>query len=232
MIRSLWTILVTLAIANLLGFVIFASWLMGTDRLSEGRIAALRELFSETVAMQRIADDQAEKAANAEAELSAQQSNVGTPPITAAGRNTYAQEIARSVEGQSARTSREARDRQETLFQWQRDLEKREDALKETMDEFERLRDEIKEREGSEQFKKALKVYEGLPPDEVAALFTQLVRSGDEDEVVSYLNAMKPRIAADVMSSVQGDDIVLAARLLERLREHGVETDAAPEEPG
>ncbi|GAB4553678.1 MAG: hypothetical protein Tsb0013_16120 [Phycisphaerales bacterium] len=232
MIKSLWTILVTLAIANLLGFVIFVTWLMGSGRLSEDRIVSLRELFSTTVAVQEAKDEQAQREASAQEDQRRELDAVGTPPISATGREVYEEELARSVEGQAARTLREARDRQETLFKWQRDLEQREEALRAEKLAFERLRAEITAREGDEQFKKALKVYEGLPPDEVAGLFAEMVRSGGEDDVVAFLDAMKPRIASDIMSAVQGDDVALAARLLERLREYGLTADATPEEPG
>ena len=136
MIKSMWAILVTLAIANLLGFVVFVTWLMGTDRLSEERVAALRDLFKETVATERIADERAEKEAAGEADKAAELAKVGTPPLTAQGRQVYEEELTRSVEGQAARMAREARDRQETLFKWQKDLERREAALKAEREAF------------------------------------------------------------------------------------------------
>ena len=232
MIKSLWTILVTLAIANLLGFIVFVTWLMGTGRLSQERMFELRELFSPTVEVQEAMDEQAEREAAADAERQAVLDQVGTPPISAKGREVFEEEMARVVENQAVRTLREAKDRQDTLFKWQADLEEREEAFRAEREAFELMRAEIQEREGDEQFAKALKVYEGLPPNEVADLFGEMVRQGDEDEVVSFLDAMKPRIAADVMSAVQGNDVGLAARLLGRLREHGLMADVAPEEPG
>ena len=231
MIRSLWTIIVTIAIANMLGFTIFLAWLSVTDRLSADRVNDLRELFSETVAMQEAADEQAEKEASAQAAIDADRAAIGTPPITAQGKSKYIDEIAQSAEQRAIRTAREAQDRQETLFQWQRDLDKREAKFRAEKERFEAVRAEIKEREGSEQFKKTLKIYESLPPDQAASILTQLVQQGDEDQVVSFLNAMKPRIAGDITGTIEADDPALAARLLERLREHGVEPDVASEEP-
>ena len=228
----MWTILVTLAIANLLGFIVFATWLMGSGRLSEGRIVELRELFSTTVAVQEASEEKAAREAEAQAAAQAARDAVGTPPISARGREVFEEEMARVVENQASRTLREAQDRQDTLFKWQRDLERREEAFRAEKLAYEAMRAEIMAREGDEQFRKTLKVYEGMPPNEVADLFAEMVRSGDEDEVVSYLDAMKPRIAADIMSSVQGNDVALATRLLGLLREHGLMADVAPEEPG
>jgi len=230
-IRSLWLILVTIAIANTLGFLIFASFLAATDRLSEDRLVALREIFSDTVTAQRIADERADREREQEEADAEEEAKVGTPPITARARSQYMEEIARSAEQRAIRTSREARDRQETLFEWQRDLEKREAAFQEELEAFEERRREIAEREGSEQFAKALKVYESMPPDQAAEVFRELVRDGRDDEVVSFLNAMKPRIAAEVTGEILGEDAGMAAMLLERLREHGVPDGTAPEEP-
>lgn len=234
MIRSLWTILVTLAIANTLGFIIFLAWLSATDRLSPQRVHALQELFGETVTAQKVADDRAQKQSQAQAEKDALEAAIGTPPVTAEGRSQYIEEISRRAEQGAIRAKREASDRQETLFKWQRDLESREESLRTEKEAFERMRQEIAEREGSEQFKKTLKVYENLPPEETAAIFISLARDGfgDEEQVVSFLNAMKPRIASDVMSSILAEEPAMAADLLERLREYGVNDGAAPEEPG
>lgn len=232
MIRSLWTIIVTLAIANTLGIAVLLAWMSATDRLSAERVNDLREMFGQTVTAQQVADDQAQAERDREAERLAGLADIGTPPLTAEGRDRYLEEFSQSVEAQNVRTVREARDRQETLFQWQRDLEKRENAYEAERAAFEAMREQIVELEGSAQFQKTLKVYEGLPPEEAAAVFNELVDNGDEDQVVAYLNAMKPRIASEVTSSILADDPALAARLLERLREHGVMADAAPEEPG
>ncbi|MEM1424856.1 MAG: hypothetical protein AAGH64_12755, partial [Planctomycetota bacterium] len=193
MIKSLWTILVTLAIANLLGFIVFVTWLMGSGRLSEGRMIELRELFAPTVAVQEARDELEAREAAAALEKQEELDRIGTPPISARGREVFEEEMARVVENQAVRTLREAKDRQDTLFKWQADLEEREEAFRAEREAFERMRAEIREREGDEQFKKALKLYEGMPPNEVAELFAEMVRGGDEDGVVSFIDAMKPR---------------------------------------
>ncbi len=232
MIRSLYLIIVTMAIANTLAAILFGTWLIASDRIDEGRVAELRAMFSETVAVQRAREEREGRESEAEAAKQAELDKVGRPPLNAGDTSVYVDAYAERAEQQLLRLQQESRDRQETLFKLQADLQARERALQAERDAFEQMRAEIAEREGTEQFNKALKVYESLPPEETAAIMQELVERGDQDQAVAFLNAMKPRIAGDVTSSILADNPGLATDLLERLREYGVVADASPEEPG
>lgn len=232
MIRSLYLIIVTMAIANTLAAILFGTWLVASDRLDAERVGDVREMFSETVTVQRAREEREARDQEAQDAQQAELDKVGRPPISSAETSVYVDAYAQRAEQQLRRLQQESRDRQETLFKLQADIQRRERALEQEREAFERMRAEIAERAGTEQFAKALKVYENLPPEETAAIMQELVQRGEEDQAVAFLDAMKPRIAGEVTSAILADNPGLAADLLERLREYGVVADVDPEEPG
>ncbi|MEM9083264.1 MAG: hypothetical protein AAGB34_06675, partial [Planctomycetota bacterium] len=87
---------------------------------------------------------------------------------------------------------------------------------------FEEMRAEIIQREDDEQFAKSVAMYETIKSNQSAAMMMDLVAQGKIDEVVAYLDAMKPRSAAKVISEVQKEETQLAAELVERLKVYGL----------
>ena len=92
MIRTIWTVVTTLALANLLAIAGFGLWLGVSGRLSEDRVERLRVMFQDTVAEEgERLEAEAEEAKQAEAAL-LDAANAKLPPISAEDRLALAAE--------------------------------------------------------------------------------------------------------------------------------------------
>ncbi|TVQ78175.1 MAG: hypothetical protein EA380_06395 [Phycisphaeraceae bacterium] len=223
MMRSVWLVISSLALANMLALVMFFGWLAGTERLSSDRIETVRSIFVETVSETeerlRKEEREAERLAGEEAE----QAKVGTPPITAEQRMLIIDEHADLVNHRIRRTQRETEDLIRLLDRQLRELNAEQAAFEAERDQWLAQREAIREMEGSEQFRKALTIYETLRPDAAANLLQQLIDGGDIDQAVMYLSRMKSRTASRIIGVIEGRDARLAADLLERLRALGID---------
>lgn len=224
MIRSLWTIITVLAMANLLALAGLAGWLVSSGRLDTERVNEIRDMFSETIEEQenRLAAEQREldkAAAEAEAEQRAL-----IPPLTAADRLRTINESEEVARQRMDRLTRDVRDLQRTLDRERAALDERIAEFEEERDQFFLMRSRISEIEGEEQFLKAVAHLQAQKPARARDMLQALMDSGDTDQAVAYLNAMSARQAAKVIGSFE--DPAVAADLLERLRTRGTETRA------
>jgi light-regulated signal transduction histidine kinase (bacteriophytochrome) len=219
--RTLWNILSTIAVANLLALVGFVSWLVVTDRLTSDRVEIFRSTLSETVQAEQVrldqeADDVRIAADEAEAEMKAQ-----LPPISAADRlllNDESEELARQ---RLQRVHREVTDLQRTLRDESAQVALERAALDLRKTDFEAMRQRIAQIEGDAQFTKTVKLYESLKPDNARDLFQQLIDKKQTAQVVAYLNAMQQRAASKIIASFEDPNV--AAGLLESIRVYGLE---------
>jgi len=229
--RSIWIILSTIALANMVALGVVVGWLASTNRLSRDRFDAVRHIFVETTAQEdsRVAEESkqaAEAALLAEAEK-----KKGLPPLTAEQRLDLVREYAELIQQRTERTRRETQDLINTLMVQQSRVQQERIQLTEERAAFEAMRKRITDLEGSEQFQKSLKIYQTIKPDVAAAMLMELVGRNELDQVVMYFNAMPPRTASRIITELQKDSSALAADLVERLRVHGIQAnpaDAAP----
>lgn len=231
MLKSLWVAISTLCVANVLALAVFFGWLGATHRLSRERVEEARTLFVKSVAEERaLAEQTAQQRAAAEA-AAAESAKAGMPPITAEQRMAIIQEYSELVNQRTARARRETQDMIDTLMKDQaRFLEARQ-AFETERTDFQKMREEIAALEGSEQFQKTLAIYESVKPDMAANMLSTLIEQGEIDQVVSYLDAMKPRTASKVIVAFETRSAALAADLLERLRTHGLIAQASEDGP-
>jgi len=224
-IRSMWLIVSTIAVANLLALAGFVGWLAASDRLDFDRIEQVRELIAPTRSeeMARARALEAEEAA-AKARLE-EQGDLGALPINAADRLSVLREVDEVSRQRFERMERETRDLQRQLRAELESIATERENFETMRTAFERRRQEIEELEGSRQFKRAMQLYEGSRPEATANMFQTLIQQGREEDVVSYLNAMKPMSARRVIAEFEGRDPALAARLLEGVRTYGLAPD-------
>jgi len=222
MIRSLWMILSTIAIANIFAVAFFIAWLAASDRLDAGRIQEAKAIFVETRAVEAAREKVESRRADAEAAELAELAKQGQPPITAEQRSRIISDYVELINQRTERTRRETQNLIDTLLAQQARLKEDQEELQREREAFESMRAEVVEREGSEQFAKALKIYESVKAETAVGMLRELITDGQTDQVVSYLNAMKPRSASAVIATLEDDDPALAADLLERLRVHGL----------
>jgi len=226
MLRSVWIMISTLAIANLLALIGLVAWMQATDRLDANRVQKLREMFSVTISAERAQEEQKivlAQAAEVQAKAGAQ---IGKDPTTAEDK-LEAAAVREEVETQRARrVQRETSDLINTLMREREELERQREAFGIQMVEFEAMRARIAEEEGSEQFQKTVQLYQTVKPVEAKNMMRSLIADGQTDQVVSYINALQSRIASKIISEFQAEDPNLAADLLEKLRMRG--TAVAP----
>ncbi len=222
--RSLWIIITTLALANFLAVVGVVAWLGGTGRLSNERLHTVRELFKTTVdedkaAAKTLEAEEARKAAEA-----AQEAFFGEPPTPAEGEVAAQQEVSNAAQQDLSRLTREAEDLRRTFARELAQIERAREELRQERADFEALRARIAELEGSEQFEKAVALYQQLKPKQAKELMQTLIDQGEIEQAVSYLNALQVRTASKIIAEFE--DPYLAATLLERVRTRGLEVAA------
>jgi flagellar motility protein MotE (MotC chaperone) len=226
MFRRLWLILATIAVANALALGMFLGWLAASDRLDMERLRETRGLFVRTRAQETADEERAAREAEAAAAEAERRSIEGLPPITAEQRMRIIRDYAELINQRTERTKRETQDLIDTLMAQQTRLERERRELEADRAAFERMRSEIVDLVGSEQFEKTLRIYETVKPEVAASMMRELLARGETDQVVAYLDAMKSRSASAVIGRFEEQDPALAADLLERLRVHGLVAQA------
>lgn len=223
MLKSLWTIITVLALANFLAIAGFVGWLVATDRLNLERLERVRVMLAEThgaeqgrLAIEKAAFEQVQAEAAAEAEAA-------KPPETAETKIATSAEADEVARLRAERLKRETADLIETLLREREDVDRRQAALVKERKEFEAMRAEIARLEGSEQFEKAVQLYQSLKADAAREVMSELIGKGQTDQVVSYLNAMSSRTAGKIIASFHAESPAQAADLLERLRLRGMD---------
>lgn len=219
MIRTIWTIVTTLALANLLAILAVVAWLGVSGRLDADRIEQLRGMFQETVSQEQARLEEEAKAAQAAEAEEQEAAAAKLPPISAEDRlamqSQYDAVMLQSLE----RTRRTLEDMRRTLEKERAELDADIAAFQAEKTAFETMRERIAKIEGDEQFSKALTLYQSLQPKDAANALKELYDRGDVEQVVAYLDAMESRKASKIVAQF---DPPVAADLLERLRTRGL----------
>jgi len=226
MMRSLWIIITTLALANFLAVVALLGWLGGTGRLSNERVNAVRELFKTTVAEDEAQAKLAEAQQAQQQEAAAQEAFMQQPPAPAETEVAGQTAVSNAAQQDLSRLSREADDLRRTFARELAQIERARQELKQEREDFEALRARIAALEGSEQFEKAVALYQQIKPKQAKEMLQTLIDQGDMEQAVSYLNALQVRTASKIIAEF--DDPAMAATLLERVRTRGLEVAAQP----
>lgn len=222
--RSLWIIITTIALANFLAVVALVAWLAGTGRLSNERVNAVREMFTTTVEQDE-AQRKLEEAQRAQDEAAAaQDAFMREPPTPAESEVADQQAVSNAAQQDLSRLTREAEDLRRTFARELAQIERAREQLRQERADFDALRARLAALEGSEQFEKAVALYQQIKPQQAKAMLQTLIDQGEMEQVVSYLNAMQVRTATKIIAEF--DDPALAATLLERVRTRGLEVAA------
>lgn len=227
--KTIWTILGVVAVANLVALGLLVAWLVTGDRLDKERVERIRQMLSMTIAQEKqLAEAEAVESERARAEAE-QAERMAKPPIPAA----HVIEVARTNRDAELqidlRRQRELEDLRSSLLRLQAGLEAREAALAERVEAFEESKRLYASIEGAEQFRAALATLEGQRPRDAKAVLQALLSIGQDEQVTAYLANMDEGRRAKVLAEFVKDSPQVAAELLERLRTRGVGTgrDAA-----
>jgi len=228
LMRFLWNLISSLTIVNLLALIMVGIWLWHSKRLDRDRVHAVRELLSITIPQEQQAADkakaeeQAKKAAEAEADLAAHPL-LGSADKIAEVSHEQQQEsvISHRLEDENRLLSMRLRTEQQ-------ELQQRETSFAAQQQQWERSIADEKKRKEDAQFAKAVKLVESLPAKQAKQKLQELVAGGKTDQAVAYLNAMNPRAAAKILREFKTDtENKLATELLEKYRMLGKPADGA-----
>lgn len=220
--KSIWTIVSTLALANLLAIVGFVGWLSATDRLNRERITAIRTLLAGTVSQEQAEKSAADAAAQKALVEQADAARLARPATSATDKIQQTRSAEEAQHQSKLRLESELRSLQEFLVRENDRLQGWEVELKARQSAFEAQRKALRETEGTEQFKKVLATLGGVKAKEAQSMLSELMTLGKKDEVIGYLNALDERARAKIVSEFNKVDPAMAAELLERLRTHGM----------
>ena len=196
MIRSAWLVVSTIAVANLLAILGFVGWLVSSDRLTLDRLEEIRAMVAPTVAEQLEAERAAEAEAESERARLEDGGNLGAVPISAKDRLNILREVDEVSRQRFERMERETRD-------LQRQLQAELDAIAAEREAFEKMRDAFETRRAGDRGTGAIEAVQtgaaALRILEIGCRGEHVPvpdrTGGNEEDVVSYLNAMKPMSA-------------------------------------
>ncbi|MFM9996044.1 MAG: hypothetical protein ACKVU4_09600 [Phycisphaerales bacterium] len=229
--KSLWTILTVVAMANLLMLLGMVGWLASSDRLDMGRLRAIRQVLAPTRAQDRAEEVAANLKAEESARDAAQAAKVGIAPVTTAERLGIKLEESEMDVQRKERARKEIDDLRRGLLLERERLDRDAAAFRTEQAAFAQERQRIKALDGDTQFLKTLTTIEQLKPDKAKIALQQLLDAGQVDQVVAYLDRMQDRTRTKVIDEFLKGDPKVAADLLERVRTRGVEPRVASGQP-
>lgn len=226
MLRSLWTILTTVALVNLLALGGFAGWLVASHRLDRDRLERIRAMLAETIEEEQARLAEEEQQQQAALKAAQEEEERRKSPVAAVGRLQLAAEVSELVQEDLERARKEQEALKRALAIERAALERDRAQFLAERNAFETMRKQIEAAERDEQFKKTIRLYESIKPAQAKDMLLALLSQGQTVQVVAYLNAMSSRAAARIIKQFK-DDPALAADLLERLRSFGLDPKLA-----
>ena len=230
--KTMFRLLTVLAFANLLALAGFGGWLYATGRVDEARLERIREMFSTTVVEEQltlgeIAAKDAEKVRlDGEARSLLEVPLSRTEQIVTSERFEERAALAmRGLEDSHHRL-------QQDLIEREQGVTQREEALVERTKEWEASIATEKDRTTDEQFRKAVRLLESVPPKQGREWILELVKRDRESTAVAYLDAMNRAKCSALLKAFKGEaEAKVATDLLERVRLLGLESEAGSERP-
>lgn len=225
--RSVWTATSIVLLVHAMLLASFAGWLYSSGRLNRDRMQQAVAFFRPTIEQEK---QQVKQAAALEAEARAVAEDAARLERAEDGVRTLLTKLETEKQADDVAALRIERLRAE-IAQIRAKLETDKTLLarmKEQLDaERQAFREEIDRelaRQQAEDFKTAVRYYESLKPKHAKQLFQDLLGQGEAKRVVDYLAAMQVRNGAAIISEFKAEDEVpLAADLIDRLRDRGVD---------
>lgn len=220
--RTLFTAFILVVLVNAFALGGLVAWLGSTGRLSKQRIIDTVEVFKTTLQEQEALDAEAkaaEQEALAMAEKALRLEQVAGGPVTPEARLAS---IQRVDEKQRALIERQKVEAEALKRQLDVQMKMIEDKLAELDTKQQAFDEAVAAQLGEmeqEDFKEAVAMLEGIPPKQAKAVFQQMLKAGEDDQVVSYLSAMQERLAAKVLKEFKlPNEVAQATELIEKLR--------------
>jgi hypothetical protein len=229
--KTMLKLLIVLAVANLLAVAGFVGWLFASGRVDGERLSRARDIFRPTIAEEKAALAEAELSAAEAERLAADDLRIRGLPL-ASSEEIAEEERFRERALLAMRSLEEQHQRmQDDLSSRESAVTEREQALAERQSDWERSIADAKGRQTNAQFRKAVRLLEAAPPKQGREWIHELLRTGQEDLAVAYLDAMNPAKSANLLKAFKAEgDAAVATDLLNRLQKLGLgrETGSEP----
>lgn len=218
--KSLWSVVSFLAVVHLLALLGFLGWMYGSDRLSLERVRTVRELFAMTMAEEKKQKEEQERETTVNPERDSSMFQMSS---------TRQIELLTDVQRQELLATQRMKDESEMHARQFSLLNQKIASEREEFEEERRRWEEAtgadRERKTNEQFTQTVIQYESLPAKQGKQVLIELINSGNREQAVAYLDAMKPRATSKILKEFKSpEEIILAAELLEELRIFGLGT--------
>lgn len=218
--KSLWSVVSFLAVVHLLALLGFLGWMYGSDRLSLERVRTVRELFAMTMTDEKMQKEEQERETTVNPERDSSMFQMSSTRQIELLTDVQRQELLAT---QRMKDESEMHARQFSLLN-QKIASEREEFEKERR-RWEEATGADRERKTNEQFTQTVIQYESLPAKQGKQVLIELINSGNREQAVAYLDAMKPRATSKILKEFKSpEEIILAAELLEELRIFGLGT--------
>ncbi|MFA9478650.1 hypothetical protein ACERK3_10115 [Phycisphaerales bacterium AB-hyl4] len=226
MIRAILMSALLLIVLHLFAGAGFVGWLYHTDRLNRDRLERVVEMFELTIDEEQaqLADaDRLARETRRQAEQIARLEAVADGPRTLQDRLATERESDEVSQQRLERLQRETDDLRRQIARAQTQITRDREELDAKRAAFEEAVERQRRLQEDDDFQQTVQMYEQLRPGQAKQMFQELMNQGKTDQVVEYLAAMQLRRASRVVSEFkEGDEVVMAAELLESLRERGV----------
>ncbi|MEM6459843.1 MAG: hypothetical protein AAF710_10695 [Planctomycetota bacterium] len=237
--KTALAVFIVLLLLHLIAAVGFVGWLGATDRIDGQRLRTVASVFEPTLAE--------EARAKAEAEAAAEEARAARDQLMRLdglgdGPQSIEDRLAENFEADEFDLHRLERLNAETeairrrLDQDKKLIAEEMALLEQHKAEFAALVERRTQAMEDEDFRRAVKTLEQLPPKQAKQMIQQYLAAGQLDEAVDYLAAMQLRKSAGVLKAFKAEeDIPQAAMLLDELRKRGQDpfgqADAGAAEP-
>lgn len=223
--KSLLAAFIILLLIHLILAVGFVGWLGASNRLDGQRVQQVVDMFKPTIAEVQQLQTEAEKA---KAEAQAARDQLMRLESVADGAKTLEDRLMENFEADEIDLHRLERLNAETEA-IRRRLDQDKQLIAEELAELQARQktfDELVARRTDamqeEDFSRAVKTLEQLPPKQGKEMIQQYLAAGQLDEAVDYLAAMQLRKSAGILKTFKTEaEIPQAAMLLEALRTRG-----------
>lgn len=228
--NSFLKLIIVLAIAHLLAAVGFVGWLFASGRVDGERLTRVRDIFAHTIADEkstRASEDAKAAETAADAEMLRKLREL---PLASADRTDTDGRTSDRIELGLRTFEDKTRRLRDELKKDGVSLDQRIQAFEQRKSDWEKSIAADKQRVTDEQFRKAVKSLESLPPKQAREVVLELVRTNRMGTAVAYLDAMSSSKASNLLKSFKSEDETkVATELLERLRMLGLESEARAE---
>ncbi|MDX2018348.1 MAG: hypothetical protein SFY95_12015 [Planctomycetota bacterium] len=177
--KSAWTIVSVIALANVLALGAFIGWLHSSGRLNTERARAVREIFTATIAEEDAKKKEEEAKAEAAKKAAEEAAKLEKPPMTAAEQLAARLDASEVDRQRMERLRREVADLQSSLVREREKLSQEQSAFRAEVAAWHAQREQLEAKTKTEQFRRAVALLGSLKSGEATTLLREIIRTGD-----------------------------------------------------